>query len=85
MNGMQNKQRSGSEKVQSQGVHASNNIENSDTEGEDDHPLRASKMSELRNPAKPFYQNELDQDETMISNEDSEEEDHQRLLKTTFS
>ena len=32
-------------------------------------------MSKISNPAKPFHQNELRLDETMISNEDSEEED----------
>ena len=31
-------------------------------------------MNELRNPAKPFCQNDLNLDETMISNEDSQEE-----------
>ena len=33
-------------------------------------------MSELRNPAQPFCQNWLNLDETIISNEDSEEEYH---------
>ena len=33
-------------------------------------------MRELRNPARPLYQNELNQDETIISEEDSEEEDY---------
>ena len=56
MNEMQNKQLSGSKNVQCTGVHASNN-ENSDSE-EDDHPLRASNMSELGNPSKPFHQHE---------------------------
>ena len=53
-------------------VHACN-IADSDLE-EDDYPLRASNMSELRNPAKPFHQDEQNLDETMLSNEDSEEE-----------
>ena len=74
MNEMRNKQLSGSTNVQSIEIHASNN-ENSGSE-EDDHSLRASNMSELSNPAKPFHQNELDLDETMISNEDSEEDYH---------
>ena len=76
MNGMHSTQLSGSEKVQSIGVHASNLVY-SDLK-EDNLPLRACNMSELRNPAKPFRQNELDLDETMISNEDSEEEDYHR-------
>ena len=38
------------------GVHASNN-ENSDSEY-DDYSLRASKMKELKHPAKPLIQNE---------------------------
>ena len=54
-------------------LHASNNVY-SDLE-KDAHHLRASQMSELRNPYNQFHQNELDLDETMISIEDSEEED----------
>ena len=69
---MQNSQPSGSKSVRSNGVHASN-IENSDTEDEDDHPLRASQMHELRNSARPFHQNIQNINETIVSNEDSEE------------
>ena len=47
-NGIYNLQPSGSKNDTSSGVRASN-IENSDTENEDDHPLRASDMRELRN------------------------------------
>ena len=50
INGIQNSQPSGSKSKRSIGVHASN-IENSDTEDDDDHFLRASEMHELRNPA----------------------------------
>ena len=75
INGMQNSQPSGSKSIRSNGVHASN-IENSDTENEDDHPLRASDMRELRNPARPLCQNEPNLDETIISERDSEEEDY---------
>ena len=57
------------------GVHASNTID-SDLEEEDNHPLRASDMNELRKPAKLFCQNELNLVESMISNEGSEEEDY---------
>ena len=55
--------------------HASN-MENLDTEDEDNNPLRASDIKELSNPARPLYQNAPDLDETMISEEDSEEEDY---------
>ena len=75
INGMQNSQPSGSKSIRSNGVHASN-IENSDTENEDDHPLRASDMRELRNPARPLCQNEPNLDETILSEGDSEEEDY---------
>ena len=75
INGMQNSQPSGSKSIRSNGVHASN-IENSDTENEDDHPLRASDMRELRNPARPLCQNEPNLDGTIISEGDSEEEDY---------
>ena len=75
INGMQNFQPSGSKSIRSNGVHASN-IENSDIENEDDHPLRASDMRELRNPARPLCQNEPNLDETIISEGDSEEEDY---------
>ena len=74
-NGTQNSQPSGSRNDRSDGVHASN-VGNSDTEDEDDHPLRASDMRGLRNPARPLYQNAPNQDETILSNEDSEEEDY---------
>ena len=66
MTEIQNKQLSGSKNVQSIGVHASN-IVNSNLK-EDEYPLRACNMSELRNPAKTFHQNELYLDGTMISN-----------------
>ena len=55
-------------------------MENSDTEDEDDHPLRASEMHELRNPARPVYQNIPNLNETIVSTEDSEEEDHHMHL-----
>ena len=55
------------------GVHASEN-DNSDSENEDSHPIRASNMHELRNPTIPFCQNRFELDETIVSNEDSEEE-----------
>ena len=69
-NESQDTEQSGSKINKSKGVHASNTVY-SDLE-EDGHPLRVSNMSELRNPDKPFRQNELEIDETMISNEDSE-------------
>ena len=57
------------------GVHASEN-DNSDSENEDSHPIRASNLHELGNPARPFCQNRFELDETIVSNEDSEEEDY---------
>ena len=33
-------------------------------------------MHELRDPARPFCQNRFELDETLVSNEDSEEEDY---------
>ena len=74
-NGIYNLQPSGSKNDKSSGVRASN-IENSDTENEDDHPLRASDMRELRNPARPLCQNVPNLDETIISEGDSEEENY---------
>ena len=73
-NETQNNQPSGS-RNRSIGVRASEN-ENSDSENEDNHPIRASNMLELRDPARPFRQNRFELDETLVSNEDSEEEDY---------
>ena len=72
IDGIQNSQPLGSKSIRSNGVHESN-IENSDTEDEDVHPLRASEMHELRNPARPIHQNIPNINETIVSNEDSEE------------
>ena len=74
LNGTQDSQPSRSKSNRSNGVRASN-VENSDTEDEDDHLLRASEMYELRNPARPVYQNIPNLDEIVVSNEDSEEDD----------
>ena len=73
-NETQNTQPSGS-RDRSIGVHASVN-DNSDSENEDSHSIRASNMHELRNPAKPFCQNRFELNETIVSNEDSEEDDY---------
>ena len=73
-NETQNNQPSGS-RNRSIGVRAPEN-ENSDSENEDNHPIRASNMHELRDPARPFCQNRFELDETLVSNEDSEEEDY---------
>ena len=75
---MQNKQLSGSRKVQSIGVCASN-IENPDSEN-DHYPLRASKMKDLKHPSKPLFQNESDVDVKVLSNEESDEEDYYRWV-----
>ena len=66
INGTQNSQPSVSKNDRSNGVHPSN-VEHSDTENEDDHPLRPSDTGELRNPARPLYQNTPNLDETIIS------------------
>ena len=66
---MQKKQLSGSEKIQSIGVRASNN---KNPESEDkDNPLKASDMKELKYLAKSLYQNEVNlEDETIASEDD---------------
>ena len=74
MDGIQNMQPSGSKTNKSIGVHASYN-ENIDSEDED-YPLQASKMRDLRHPAKPFHRSETNLDRTLISDEDSEVEDY---------
>ena len=74
MNEMRENQPSGSKLSKFIGVHASNN-ENSDSEN-DDYPLRASKIKDLKHPAKPFFETETDLDQTILSNEESEQEDY---------
>ena len=56
------------------GVQASNN-EKPDSEN-DDYPLRASKLKDLKHPAKSLFQDESDVDVTISSNEKSDEEDY---------
>ena len=70
VNGTQDMQPSGSKVNKSIGAHASNN-ENSDSENED-YPLKASKMKELKHPAKALY--ESDVDVTIHSDEESDAE-----------
>ena len=63
------KRHPGSRNERSIGVRASNN-KNPESEN-DDNPLRASKMKDLRHPAKSLYQNELNlEDERIASEED---------------
>ena len=76
MNEMQENQQSGSRIDKSLGVRASNN-ENSDSEN-DDFPVKASKMKDLKHPADPLYQNESDVNVTILSNEETDEEDYHR-------
>ena len=74
-NEIQDSQPSGSKTAKSIGVHASNN-ENSDS-GNDDFPLRAFKMKDLKHPAKPLFRSESDVDVTRHSDEESDiEEDY---------
>ena len=74
MDDIQNMQPSGSKTNRTIGVHASYN-DNSEPENED-YPLQASKMRDLRHPARPFYESETNLDETMLSEKDSEVEDY---------
>ena len=78
-NEMRENQPSGSKLSKSIGVHASNN-ENSDSKN-DDYPLRASKMKDLKHPAKPFFETETDLDQIELSNEESEQEDYHSLTR----
>ena len=65
------------------GVHASEN-DNSDSENEDSHPIRASNMHELRNPARPFCQNRFELDGTIVSNKGSEDEDYHMVTEVGY-
>ena len=71
-------QPTGSKIDKSIGVHASYN-ESSDSENED-YPLQNSTMRDLRHPAKPLYRNEMNLDETLASEEDSEEDDYHNII-----
>ena len=79
VNQIQDSQPSGSKINKSIRVRASIN-EDSDSEN-DDHPLRASKMKDLKHPAKPLFQNESDVDVTILSNEESDEEDYHSCIE----
>ena len=67
-------QQSASKSKKSIGVNASN-TENSESEN-DNYPLKASEMKNLRRPAKLFVRSETDLNATLVSNEDSEEGDY---------
>ena len=82
INEMRENHPSGSKLSKSIGVHASNN-ENSDSEN-DDYPLRASKIKDLKHPAKPFFETETDLDQTILSNEESEQEDYLNIMLTHY-
>ena len=69
-----NMQPSGSGGKKSMGVNASYN-ESLDSENEDI-PLKASEMRDLRHPAKPIHQNDTTLDATVMFNEESDEEDY---------
>ena len=58
----------GIQKWRSIGVRASNN-KNPESEN-DNNPLRASKMKDLRHPAKSLYQNELNLEDEIIASEE---------------
>ena len=65
---MQNSRHFGSKNERSIGVRASNN-KNPESEN-DDNPLRASKMKDLKHPAKSLYQNELNLEDEIIASEE---------------
>ena len=65
-------QPAGSKSKESIGVHASN-IENTESEDESN-PVRASEMTELKQPAKPLFRSESDVDVTIHSDEESDAE-----------
>ena len=69
-----NMQPSGSGGKRSMGVNASDN-ESLDSENEDI-PLKASEMRDLRHPVKPIHQNDTTLDATVIFNEESDNEDY---------
>ena len=79
INEIKDPQPSGSKTNMSKGVHASNN-KNSDSEN-NDYPLRASKMKDLRHPAKPLFHNESDVDVTILSNKESDAEEDYHMVK----
>ena len=78
VNEIQEPQPSGSGIDPSIGVRASNN-ENSGSEN-DDYSLRASKMKDLKHPARPLFQNQSDVDITIHSNEESDVEDYHNIM-----
>ena len=85
INEIRDSQPSGTKTNTSIGVHASNN-ENSDSEN-DDYPLRASKMKELKHPAKPLFHSESDVEVTILSNKESdadEDGDYHNLPTTSM-
>ena len=73
-----NSQLSGSKANRCTGVHASNN-ESSDSEN-DDYLLRASKMRNLKHPAKPLFRRESDVDVTVHSDEETDEEEDYHIV-----
>ena len=76
-NEIQDSQPSGFKTNRSIGFRASN-IEHSDSEN-DDYPLRASKLKDLKHHAKLLFQNESDVDITIHSNEKSDVEYYHML------
>ena len=77
MNEIENMQPSESKGKKSMGVNASDN-ESINSENEDI-PLKASEMRDLRHPAKPIHQNDTTLDATVIFNEESDEEDYHNI------
>ena len=65
---MQNARPCGSKNERCIGVRATNN-KNPESEN-DDNPLRALKMKDLKHPAKSLYQNELNLEDEIIASEE---------------
>ena len=49
---------------------------------DEDCPLKASKMKDLRPPAKPLHRNEMNIDATITAKEESKEEDYHMVTAT---
>ena len=83
VNGADDMRPSGSRSKEPIGVHASN-MENSEPEDEDN-PIKASKKTELKHPAKPLFRSESDVDVTIHSDEESDAESVEDYHKLEWS
>ena len=79
VNEIQDSQPSGSKIILSTRVQEASNNENSGSEN-DGFPLGASKKKDLKHPSKALYRNESVVDVTILSNEESDEEDYLMVI-----